>query len=153
MLHDFQLAGQKVRLWQRGGESYEHILMKALGYAMFVPEYPTLEIEVKVGLRYKPDLIARNAAGDFLFWGEAGANSLRKTAWLLKHTRTEKLVLFKIGQHSVNQLIEQLRAEILAKYRPPERLVLINFVGDIVSLTAAKQIEKVSKDWFTETII
>jgi len=152
MLHEFNLAGQRVRLWQRNGESYEHILMKALGYAMFIEKYPTLEIEVKVGLRYKPDLIARNTAGDFLFWGEAGANSLRKTVWLLKHTRTQKLVLFKIGQN-VNQLIEQLTQAIHLKYRLHERLVLINFVADIKNLTAAKQIEKVSKDWFTETKI
>ena len=143
------MAEQRVRLWQRTGESYEHILMKALGFAMFAREYPTLEIEVKVGLRYKPDLVARNASGDFLFWGEAGANSLRKTRWLLKHTRTKKLVLFKIGQN-VNQLVEQLREEIPAKYRPSGRLVLVNFASDIKNLTAAKQIEKVSADWFAE---
>ncbi len=59
MLHDFQIAGRKVRLWQRNGESYEHILMKALGYAMFARQYPTLEIETKVGLRYKPDLVVQ----------------------------------------------------------------------------------------------
>ena len=152
MLHDFQLAGQKVRLWQRNGESYEHVLMKALGYSMFVEKYPTLEIEMKVGLRYKPDLVARNQIGDFLFWGEAGANSIRKTAWLLKHTQTRKLVLFKIGRN-VNQLVTQLREEIPAKYRLKDRLILINFVGDVVNLTAAKQIEKVSQDWFTETKI
>jgi hypothetical protein len=126
--------------------------MKALGYAMFALEYPTLEIEMKVGLRYKPDLVARNAAGDFLFWGEAGANSLRKTAWLLKHTRTRKLVLFKIAINEA-QLIEQLREEIPVKYRLRGRLVLINFVSDIKNLTADKQIEKVSNDWFTETTI
>jgi hypothetical protein len=126
--------------------------MKALGYSMFAEKYPTLEIEMKVGLRYKPDLVARNRIGDFLFWGEAGANSLRKTAWLLKHTQTRKLALFKIGRN-VNQLIAQLREEIPAKYRPKDRLILINFVGDIVNLTAAKQIEKVSQDWFTETKI
>lgn len=147
MLHDFQIADQRVRLWQRNGEGYGHILMKVLGYAMFVSEYPTLEIEVKVGLRYKPDLIARNANGDFTFWGEAGANSLRKTAWILKHTRTEKLALFKIGQN-VRQLVGQLRTEIPVKYRANSRLVLINFVNDIKDLTAAKQIEKVSADWF-----
>jgi len=152
MLHEFQVGGQKVRLWRRGGESYEHILMKVLGYAMFIREYPTLEIEIKVGLRYKPDLIARDAAGEFLFWGEAGANSLRKTAWLLKHTRTRKLVLFKIGA-SRQQFIEQLRAEISPKYRAERRLILINFVSDIRDLTAAGQIEKVSRDWFTETEI
>ena len=152
MLHDFNLAGQRMRLWQRTGESYEHILMKALGYAMFTEEFPTLEIEIKVGMRYKPDLVARDEAGNFLFWGEAGANSLRKTGWLLKHTRTKKLALFKIGLN-IAQLAGQLRAEIPAKYRPKERLVLINFVSDIKNLTADKQIEKVSADWFTKVKI
>ena len=152
MLHDFQLAGHRVRLWQRTGETYEHILMKALGYAMFAGKYPSLEIEIKVGLRYKPDLIALNAGGDFDFWGECGQNSIRKTHWILKHTRTSKLVLFKIGVNA-EQLVKQLREEIPAKYRLNGKLVLINFVGDIKNLTAAKQIEKVSKDWFTETKI
>jgi hypothetical protein len=152
MLHGFYLTGNRIRLWQRAGESYEHILMKALGYAMFVGEYPNLEIEVKIGLRYKPDLIAVGVAGDFKFWGECGANSIRKTHWILKHTRTEKLVLFKIGQN-VEQLIKQLRAEIPAKYRLSGRLTLINFVSDIANLTAGRQISKVSRDWFNEFVI
>jgi hypothetical protein len=152
MLHDFTLAGKRVRLWQRPGESYEHVLMKALGYAMFVRKYRHLEIELKVGLRYKPDLIAFKTIGDFDFWGECGANSLRKTAWILKHTRTRKLALFKIGINA-EQIIKQLRAEIPAKYRAGGKLVLINFVSDIVNLTASKQIEKVSQDWFDESEI
>ncbi len=149
MLHDFQLAGQRTRLWQRTGESYEHVLMKALGFAMFVEEYPTLEIEKRVGLRYKPDLIAHSGGRDFAFWGECGANSLRKTAWILKHTRTKTLVLFKIAVNAA-QLIEQLREEIPSKYRPQNRLRLINFVSDIARLTETKQIAKVSQDWFAE---
>lgn len=108
-----------------------------------------MEIETKVGLRYKPDLAARGRKGEFLFWGEAGANSLRKTAWLLKHTRTEKLVLFKIGQNSA-QLIEQLREEIPEKYRPQNRFFPVNFVDEIAGLTASKEIAKVSRDWFTK---
>jgi hypothetical protein len=87
VLYDFELAGRRVRLWKRLGESYEHVLMKALAYAMFVPLYPGLEIERRVGLRYKPDLVAQGSDGRFLFWGECGANSVRKTAWLLKHAR------------------------------------------------------------------
>ena len=153
MLHDFELAGERVRLWQRTGESYGHVLMKALGYAMFVGDYPNLEIEVKVNLRYKPDLIARNGSRDFAFWGECGANSIRKTNWILKHTRTEKLALFKIGQVSINQLIKQLREEIAAKYRPAGRLVLYNFVPEIYDLTAARRIEKVLPAWYRQTII
>jgi hypothetical protein len=147
MLHDFNLAGKRMRLWQRPGESYEHVLMKALGYAMFAGAYPNLEIETKVGLRYKPDLIALDGDNDFAFWGECGQNSLRKTHWILKHTRTKKLALFKIGLNA-EPLIRQLRAEIPAKYRPPGKLILINFVSRIVNLTGTKQIEKVSQDWF-----
>ncbi len=152
MLHDFQLAKKKIRLWQRIGESYEHVLMKALGFTLFIKEYPTLEIEMKVGLRYKPDLVARGNADNFLFWGEAGANSIRKTAWLLKHARVERLVLFKIAINEA-QFVKQLREEIPVKYRIAGKLILINFSGKIKELTATKQIEKVSKDWFTETQI
>ena len=152
MLHDFNLANRRVRLWQRIGESYEHVLMKALGYAMFVEKYPNLEIETRVGLRYKPDLIAQNGSRDFAFWGECGINSIRKTAWLLKHTRTEKLVLFKIAINA-EQLIKQIREEIPEKYRLQNRLSLINFVSNIVDLTASRQIEKVSNNWFTEFTI
>jgi len=152
MLHEFVLAGQKVKLWQRPGESYQHILMKALGYAMFVKQYPNLEIEIKVDLRYKPDLVVFSANREFKFWGECGQNSIRKTVWLLKHTRTEKLVLFKIGQNT-DSLIKQLQTEIEAKYRPSGRVKLINFVKEIMDLTANKQIEKVSRDWYRETEI
>jgi hypothetical protein len=149
MLHDFELAGRRVRLWQRTGESYEHILMKALGFAMFVGEFPDLEIEKKVGLRYKPDLVAQNASGDFLFWGECGSNAIRKTLWLLKHARVERLVLFKIGQN-VSQLIEQLQTEIPARYRPQGKLSLINFNSEIVEITADRKINRVFPAWFTE---
>jgi hypothetical protein len=88
VLYDFELASRRVRLWKRMGESYEHVLMKALGYAMFVEEYPALEIEPRVPLRYRPDLAARDCADRFLFWGECGTTSLRKTTWLLKHSGT-----------------------------------------------------------------
>jgi len=149
MLHDFTLAGRRMRLWQRPGESFEHVLMKALAYAMFVGEFPNLEIERRVGLRYKPDLIAYDERGDFAFWGECGQNSIRKTHWILKHTRTEKMVLFKISG-SVEQLIKQIRAEIPEKYRLNGKLKLVDFVSEIVKLTETKQIAKVSKDWFDE---
>jgi hypothetical protein len=152
MLHDFTLAGRRVRLWQRVGETYEHVLLKALGFAMFVPVYPNLEIETRLGLRYTPDLIAVKSNGDYAFWGECGLNSIRKTHWILKHTRTEKMVLFK-HDVSAGLLIKKIRAEIPEKYRWDGRLRLINFVSDIVNLTADRQIAKVSQEWFEEFII
>ncbi|HYO91415.1 MAG TPA: hypothetical protein VEQ40_07250, partial [Pyrinomonadaceae bacterium] len=117
-----------------------------------VPLFPGLEIERRVGLRYKPDLVARDEAGRFLFWGECGANSLRKTNWLLKHAGVERLVLFKIGRNAF-QLVEQLRAVVGVRYRPPGRVTLINFVEDIAARTIERQIEHVPESWYTETVI
>lgn len=152
MLYDFELAGRKVKLWQRTGESYEHILLKALGYAMFVEKFPNMEIEMRVGLRYKPDLVARNENGDFLFWGEAGENSLRKTAWLLKHARVERLVLLKLGINS-EQLVKQLRDEIPSRYRENDKLFVINFTKNITTLTSDRKIDRVLSEWFVKTVV
>lgn len=151
MLHTFILAGNTVRLWQNAGETYEHVLMKALGYAMFVGDYPNLQIETKIGLRYKPDLIAADGSS-IDFWGECGINSIRKTLWIMKHTETKKLVLFKIGRN-VDSLIKQLRDEIPLKYRAETRLSLINFVPGVRDLTASKQIATVSKDLYKSIVI
>ena len=152
MLYDFELAGRRVRLWQRVGESYAHVLMKALGFAMFVESYPTLEIELPVGLRYKPDLVARNGdARSFSFWGECGMVSMRKVAWLLKHGGVERLVLFKTGVNAV-ALADELRDAVDARYRPPGRLAIINFVSDIDARTAdARRIARVEQSWYTTT--
>lgn len=147
MVHTFDLGTEKIRLWQRTGESYEHILMKALGYAMFIKKYPNLEIEIKVGLRFKPDLVAQNSKRDYDFWGECGQNTIRKTGWLLKHTRIKEFALFKIG-FNTESLVKQIRKDIPKKYRPAKRLILINFVKNIRDLTADKKIEKVPNDWF-----
>lgn len=72
MIHNFELCGKKARLWQNKGESYEHVLMKALGFAMLAPDYPHLEIERRVGLRYKPDLVAIGPDKTFDLWASVG---------------------------------------------------------------------------------
>jgi hypothetical protein len=152
LLYDFELAGRRVRLWKKLGESYEHVLMKALGYAMFVDEYPQLEVERSVGVRYKPDLVARDDSGRFLFWGECGANSVRKTVWLLKHAGVERLVLFKM-ERGGRQLAATLRAAIAPRYRQPGRVLLVNFREDVVAHTSERRIEKVPIGWYTKTSI
>ena len=155
MLYDFELAGRRVRLWQRRGESYGHVLMKALGYAMFVGEYPNLEIELPVGLRYKPDLVSLNegeggrprAGARFHFWGECGMVSMRKVAWLLKHGGVGRLALFKIAC-PVPVLLKELREAVEPRHREGGRLLLVNFAGDVAELAAARRIESVPASWY-----
>ncbi len=150
LLYDFELAGARVRLWKRSGESYEHVLMKALGYAMFIRDFPQLTIEKDVGLRYKPDLSAQKDDGRFAFWGECGTTSTRKIAWLLKHAGVEQLVLFKIDR-GVGQLADDLREQIPPRYRVPGRLRIVNFTSEIVERTASRRIARVPPCWYTLT--
>lgn len=135
--------------------------MKALGYAMFVGEYANLEIELPVGLRYKPDLVAltagtggpQGAAGArFKFWGECGLVTVRKVAWLLKHGDIERLALFKIDC-AVAPLARELRAAVDERYRAGGRLLLVNFVADIAARAASGRIARVPSSWRTETVI
>ena len=154
MLYDFELVGRRVRLWQRRGESFGHVLMKALGYAMFASEYPGLEVELPVGLRYKPDLVALNDGGGgpragarFLFWGECGMVSMRKVAWLLKHGDTERLVLFKIGC-GVAAYTRELRDSVGPRYRVGGRLTLVNFAADVAERVEGRRVERVPEGWY-----
>ncbi|HEY0077859.1 MAG TPA: hypothetical protein VGB73_04370 [Pyrinomonadaceae bacterium] len=154
MHYDFELAGRRVRLWQRTGEGYAHVLMKALGFAMYVGEFPSLEIEKRVGLRYKPDLVSigngGGAGGRFAFWGECGMVSVRKVGWLLKHGGVERLVLFKIDVNAP-ALRSELRAAIDERYRPTGRLLIVNFVGDIAEQTASRRLARIDPGWYTKT--
>jgi hypothetical protein len=156
MIYDFELAGRRVRLWQRTGESYGHVLLKALGYALFVEEYPRLEIELRVGLRYKPDLVARGegegAGARFPFWGECGMVSMRKVAWLLKHGGVGTLALFKIDC-GAGAFVRELRDSVEPRYREGGRLLLFNFAGDIETLSAARKFGRVPESWYTKTVV
>jgi hypothetical protein len=53
--------------------------MKALLWALYLPYYPTATIEVRIGDKYKPDVVAFAASPNIYqvnqhptFWGEAG---------------------------------------------------------------------------------
>ncbi len=160
MLHDFELAGRRVRLWQRRGETFEHVLLKALGFAMYVAECPALEIELPVGLRYKPDLVALNGAAGggpragarFLFWGECGLVSMRKVAWLLKHGDSERVVLFKLAC-GVQPLLRELRDAVEPRYRGGGRLQLVNFAADVAERATSRRVETVPEGWYRKFVV
>jgi len=151
VLYDWTLAGRRVRLWKGVGESYEHVLMKALGYAMYVREFPDLRVEHPVGLRYKPDLVAQDADGKFQFWGECGTIAIRKIKWLLKHARVERLVIFKI--YGATAFAQDLRAELEPRYRTANRVTIINFTPEVIEHATMRDIAEVPAQWYTRISI
>lgn len=60
-------------------ERETHVLMKIFLWALYLPQYDDLTVEVRVGDRYKPDVVSIDEAGAlkdvngrFRFWGESG---------------------------------------------------------------------------------
>lgn len=83
-------------LVKRPIESIEHVLQKAFLWALFLPHYPGLRVEVPFpGVsRYKPDLLALQDDRP-LFWGECGVVSQDKLNDLLRRHRATHFVFSK----------------------------------------------------------
>lgn len=84
--------GQRVVFTKNSLESPQHVIMKALLWALYLPQYPNMQVEVRVGDRYKPDVVAFDDANGLsiyqaqrkpLFWGESqhvGLDKIRALA-------------------------------------------------------------------------
>jgi hypothetical protein len=65
--------GEKIIFVKNRNERIEHVWMKAFVWALYLPQYPALSVEVKIGDKYKPDVVQMDARrGEPVFWGEAG---------------------------------------------------------------------------------
>jgi hypothetical protein len=69
--------------------------MMALLWALYLPAYPDLRIDVPIGARYRPDLVQLDADGRPVFWGEAGEVGLEKLRFLCARYRETHLVFAK----------------------------------------------------------
>lgn len=76
--------GEKVVFVKNPRERLEHVLMKAFIWALHLPAYPRLAVEVPIGDRYKPDVVQLDALGEPVFWGEAGKVGADKVASLVR---------------------------------------------------------------------
>ena len=91
----FRAHGRRVVFKKKPLESNTHVLIKALLWALFLPQYPNLAVEVGVGNRYKPDLMEMDESGVPVFWGEAGQVGQRKMKTLVNRFRSTHLVFAK----------------------------------------------------------
>ncbi|HEX3050128.1 MAG TPA: hypothetical protein VHP83_05690 [Aggregatilineaceae bacterium] len=76
-------------------ERPEHVIMKALLWALYLPVYPNLTVEVGVGDRYKPDVVALDDEGKPVLWAEAGQVSMEKIRSLVRRYRSTHFVIAK----------------------------------------------------------
>jgi hypothetical protein len=74
-------------------ESARHVIMKAVLWGLYLPSYPSITVEIRIGDRYKPDLVAYQDGTTYdartgeprpIFWGEAGVVSQSKLNSILR---------------------------------------------------------------------
>jgi hypothetical protein len=92
----FRSNDASIVLVKRPIESVEHVLQKAFLWALYLPMYPGVRVEVPFGNngRYKPDLLALDGERP-LFWGECGVVSVAKLNNLLGRHRQTHFVFSK----------------------------------------------------------
>lgn len=109
-------------------ESSEHVLMKAFIWALYLPQYPDLTVEVSIGDRYKPDLVSLDERGRPRFWGEAGKVAVEKIRSLSRRYRDTHFVIAK-WDHRLDPLAE-IVSGALAKVERHAPFDLISFPPD-----------------------
>jgi hypothetical protein len=87
--------GEQVVFVKRANERREHVLMKAFLWALYLPDYPDLVVEIPIGDRYKPDVVSLTSHGAPRFWGEAGHVSPSKIHSLVRRHRDTHFALAK----------------------------------------------------------
>jgi hypothetical protein len=104
-------------VFQKGfNESAEHVVMKALLWALYLPTYPDITVEIRIGDRYKPDLVSLDTLNQPRFWGEAGKVGVDKIRSLTRRYRDTHFVIAKW-----NQRIDTLEAIVSAAIGGHER--------------------------------
>jgi len=110
-------AGEHAVVFARGlNESSEHVLMKALLWALYLPQYPHLRVEIRIGDRYKPDVVQLDAQGRPIFWGEAGQVGEAKIRALVKRYRETHFAIAKWNR-SLQPYVQIVRAALEGRQR------------------------------------
>ena len=87
--------GKQVVFVKKANERSAHVIMKALLWALYLPQYPEMVVEIRIGDKYKPDVVELDERGTPRFWGEAGAVSAAKIESLVRRFRSTHFVIAK----------------------------------------------------------
>lgn len=124
----FQAHGRTLVLVKHPNEKLQHRLMMALLWSLYLPRYPDLRIDVPVGVRYRPDLVALGPDGRPAFWGEAGDVGAEKLHHLCSRYRDTHLVVAKWATNL--RPVAAMIDEALAGVRRAAPVELIGFRAD-----------------------
>lgn len=120
--------GEQVVFVKRANERSEHVLLKAFLWALYLPRYPDLTVEVSIGDRYRPDVVALDPSGRPRFWGEAGHAGPDKLRSLVRRHRDTHFALAKWDTR-LEPFMATVRA-ILREFAGSQPFDLLRFPAD-----------------------
>jgi len=120
----FSAHGRTLVLIKHANEKLEHRLMMALLWALYLPQYPELRVDVPIGARYRPDLVLLDRDQHPAFWGEAGEVGAEKLRLLCERYRNTHLVFAK---WAIN--LQPVAAQIEAALRGARRAAPVELIG------------------------
>jgi hypothetical protein len=94
----FRFKDKRMVFSKLAHEAEFHPFAKALVYALYHKEYPTIRAEAKLEDRFQPDLNAFSHDGTMVFWAEVGNVSIHKIEKLFKKYRQAHFVFVKEGK-------------------------------------------------------
>jgi hypothetical protein len=119
--------GRQVVVVKKRRERASHVLIKAFIWALYLPEYPDLKIEVGIGGRYTPDVVQLDQRGRPVFWGEAERVSLKKTRALVARFPSTHLVFGKWAAPLAPVDLIRFPAESAARFMDGDGRITIDF--------------------------
>lgn len=112
----FKAHGKQVVFVKHAREQSAHVFMKALLWALYLPEYPELSVEIPVGDRFKPDVVALGPDHEPIFWGEAGKVSTEKIRSLVRRYRHTHFAIAKWNMN-ITPLIDLVEKAVSKHHR------------------------------------
>jgi hypothetical protein len=91
----FRFGKTKIVFSKDSHETEFHVYARALVFALYYKQYPTLKVGAKFDGRFQPDLAAIDYDGTIIFWAECGNVSLNKIEKLFKKYRQAHYVFVK----------------------------------------------------------
>lgn len=120
--------GRNLALDKNPGESVEHLVLKALVWALLLPTHADAEVERDLGMRYRPDVVALDdASGMPLWWGECGSVKPRKLRELATSFPETKFSVAKWGRSDLRGYAANLRTELALPAERRAPFELLNF--------------------------
>ncbi|MCB9763392.1 MAG: YaeQ family protein [Alphaproteobacteria bacterium] len=114
-------AQAPLSLSKRSGESYQHVLLKLLGFVLFY--HPELQVEVSAGQHHKPDLVRFDARGEPVQWVECGLIKRRKLDRISARNKLTFIDVIKATETEMRSYARSTRGHL----RAPERVRYFGF--------------------------